>query len=151
MSWADRSIKPGVPLVITNAIYFKGAWAHAFKKSSTQDQDFHLLGNAGTKTVKMMEQNKLKTRHGSFADHAMVQLPYKGQDIVMLIMLPHENSSSALQAVRMRCLVWCGMFGNADSLHHGAGGVGGESEEDQPQPALDAAVRGQHQAASLQV
>lgn len=93
------SIKPGVPLVITNAIYFKGAWAHAFKKSSTQDQDFHLLGNAGTKTVKMMEQNKLKTRHGSFADHAMVQLPYKGQDIVMLIMLPHENSPSALQAV----------------------------------------------------
>lgn len=94
---------PGVPLVITNAIYFKGAWAHAFKKSSTQDQDFHLLGNAGTKTVKMMEQNKLKTRHGSFADHAMVQLPYKGQDIVMLIMLPHENSPSALQAVRV-CL-----------------------------------------------
>jgi serine protease inhibitor len=39
----------------------------------------------------------------------MVQLPYKGQDIVMLIMLPHENSPSALQAVRMRCLVWCGV------------------------------------------
>jgi serine protease inhibitor len=38
----------------------------------------------------------------------MVQLPYKGQDIVMLIMLPHENSPSALQAVHMHMcgVVW---------------------------------------------
>lgn len=93
------SITPGIPLVITNAIYFKGAWMHAFKKENTQDQDFHLLNNAGRVTAKMMEQNKLKARYGSFDGHAMVQLPYKGHDIVMLVALPHENSASALQSL----------------------------------------------------
>jgi serpin B len=90
-----------VPLVITNAVYFKGKWEHAFKASNTHDRDFHLLGNGGTKTVKMMEQNKLKTRHAAFDDHAMVQLPYKGHQVVMLVMLPHENSPAALEAVRV--------------------------------------------------
>jgi serine protease inhibitor len=37
----------------------------------------------------------------------MVQLPYKGQDTVMLILLPHKNSPSALQAVRRVSIPWC--------------------------------------------
>jgi serpin B len=87
-------------LVISNAVYFKGAWMHPLRRSDTQDREFHLLGNSGTKTVKMMEKNNLVTLHGSFPSHAMVELPYKGRDIVMLVVLPHENSSSALEAVR---------------------------------------------------
>jgi serpin B len=88
-----------VALVITNAIYFKGAWANAFNKANTQEEDFHLLGGSGTVKAKMMKQTKLKARYSRFSDHAMLQLPYKGNNVVMLVMLPHENSPSALEAL----------------------------------------------------
>lgn len=102
---ASRSVTSGTPLVITNAIYFKGAWQHAFKPEQTHDEDFHLLDSTETRKVKMMSQNKLKARHRNFDEHAMIQLPYKGNDIVMLVMLPHENKAASLDAVRLSPLL----------------------------------------------
>jgi serpin B len=93
------SIDARIPLIITNAIYFNGTWAHPFKKESTRDQDFHLLNNSAKVTAKMMQQSKLKIGYGSFDDYAMMELPYEGPGIVMLLALPHENSANALQSL----------------------------------------------------
>jgi serpin B len=89
-----------VRLAITNAIYFKGSWENKFEKECTHDANFHLLDGSGVQLVKMMEMSGLDTQHGSFSDHDMLQLPYEGGDVVMLVLLPHQNSASALQAVR---------------------------------------------------
>jgi len=116
--------------VITNAIYFKGAWANAFNKANTQEEDFHLLGGSGTVKAKMMKQTKLKARYSRFSDHAMLQLPYKGNNVVMLVMLPHENSPSALEAVRALPLAPC-VYKLTLSCHTAR--VSRESEEHQQQ------------------
>jgi serpin B len=97
-----RDLLPGMPLSSSLA----NTHARRFKASNTHDRDFHPMGDGGAKKVKMMEQNKLKTRHAAFDDHAM-QLPYKGHQVVMLVMLPHENSPAALEAVRVTSFCAC--------------------------------------------
>jgi serpin B len=93
------SISPDTRLVITNTIYFKAAWEVPFEPRHTVDADFHLLDNSGTKRVRLMHNPELLGRHARFEDHAMVALPYEGP-IAMLVLLPHDNSARALQAVR---------------------------------------------------
>jgi serine protease inhibitor len=41
-------IPPGTPfdMVLTNAVYFKGLWEHAFDKAATQTQAFHAADNS---------------------------------------------------------------------------------------------------------
>ena len=75
-------------LVLTNAIYFKAPWAHVFQKRNTKDGPFTLAD--GTKLqAPMMRQ----TEHFSYAeteDLQALELPYRGQDLSMLIMLPRK-------------------------------------------------------------
>ncbi|GAB2227650.1 hypothetical protein Droror1_Dr00009477 [Drosera rotundifolia] len=39
---------PATTFILANALYFKGTWANGFKKSSTQDKEFHLLTEEAT-------------------------------------------------------------------------------------------------------
>lgn len=86
-------------MIITNAIYFKGMWQTSFKKQNTAKADFHLLDNHGTKQVDMMS-GSLQVRKCRFDNFSMVELPYKGNDVVMIVLLPHNNSAKELAAVR---------------------------------------------------
>jgi len=84
--------------VITNAIYFKGSWEHCFFEHSTSKEDFHLVGNSGTVKADMMHKT-ITVPYKSFSDYDMVQLPYKGQEMAMFVLLPHTNSYEALDQV----------------------------------------------------
>jgi serpin B len=86
-------------LVVTNAVYFKGQWTRAFTKQNTTEQAFHLLDNAGSVPVQMMHDESLQTGYASFTDYSLVSLPYKGNDVVMLVLLPHDGSTATLQKV----------------------------------------------------
>ena len=73
-------------LVLTNAIYFKGDWASQFKKDQTHDEDFTVSSMQKVK-VPLMHQ----TRTYPFVEDASLQvleLPYKGNDLSMLVLLP---------------------------------------------------------------
>ncbi|MFW9934792.1 MAG: serpin family protein [Candidatus Thorarchaeota archaeon] len=77
-------------LVITNAIYFKGLWASQFKEGNTQNAPFTLIsGNAIQ--VPMMYQ---KGEFGYFEDpqFQMLEVPYQGQQLSMVILLPHKST-----------------------------------------------------------
>merc|ERR1712212_1290707 len=78
-------------LVLVNAIYFKGDWEAKFDQKLTKDQDFS-VSPSDTVTVKMMRQErKFQWAHlESLASH-MVELPYKGNRIVMQVLLPAEK------------------------------------------------------------
>jgi serpin B len=86
-------IKPGIlneltRLVLTNAIYFRGKWAIEFDKKDTKDAPFHITATKET-NVQMMYIKK----HFKYADVGNLQvleLPYKGGDLSMVVLLPKE-------------------------------------------------------------
>ncbi|MBI2646965.1 serpin family protein, partial [Candidatus Woesearchaeota archaeon] len=82
-------------LVLTNAIYFKGTWTLEFDKSDTSEQDFKVTPNNVVKTLMMyMENDKAKFSYADVGDLQILELPYKGEEISMLILLPTENLDS---------------------------------------------------------
>ncbi|XP_061762805.1 leukocyte elastase inhibitor-like [Nerophis ophidion] len=88
-------------LVLVNAIYFKGDWIQKFEKSSTRDAQFRINKNA-TKPVKMMhQQSQFPLTYISEASCQILELPYKGKDLSMLIFLPMriEGDSTGLEKI----------------------------------------------------
>ena len=82
-------------LVLTNAIYFNAAWLYPFDKDSTEDGPFHLLdGNAVT--APMMK--KTETFGYTEGDgYQVVELPYDGNELSMVILLPQTGQFQAFE------------------------------------------------------
>jgi serpin B len=82
------SISPLTRLVITNAVYFKGAWSLPFEPALTKDADFR-TGAGPSVTVRMMENTGSGARY-----------PYAETDNVQYIELPYiHNSTKALSMI----------------------------------------------------
>ena len=79
-------------LVLTNAIYFKGTWEWEFDKSDTHEQDFKITPINIVKTSMMsMKNEKAEFNYADIEDLQILELPYKGEDISMLILLPKQG------------------------------------------------------------
>jgi serpin B len=91
-------IEPGVlttstKLVLTNAIYFKGDWSAPFEKSNTEDGDFHLTATQTVKAPLMHRQGAYRYLNGG--TFQALELPYKGDDLSMVVLLPNETEGLA--------------------------------------------------------
>ncbi|GFY50434.1 serpin B3 [Trichonephila inaurata madagascariensis] len=85
------SLDPATVLVILNAVYFKGFWLHKFNEKHTFLQYFYNNGDEDNyKQVDMMhlKENFLYVEKESYK---ALELPYKGEDISMLILLPNTK------------------------------------------------------------
>ncbi|XP_054478806.1 leukocyte elastase inhibitor-like isoform X1 [Anoplopoma fimbria] len=81
-------------LVLVNAIYFKGNWNKQFTESATGDVQFRINKNE-TKPVKMMHQkSKFPFTYIPEANCQILEMPYKGKELSMLILLPNEVEDS---------------------------------------------------------
>ncbi|XP_068438287.1 leukocyte elastase inhibitor-like [Clinocottus analis] len=81
-------------LVLVNAIYFKGNWNKQFKEKDTRDAQFRLNKNE-TKSVKMMHQkSKFPLTYIPEASCEILEMPYQGKELSMLIFLPSEIEDS---------------------------------------------------------
>jgi len=79
-------------LVLTNAIYFKGIWEWEFDKADTRDEIFKITSNDTVETPIMhMNPEEAKFNYAEIEDLQILELPYKGDKISMLILLPTEN------------------------------------------------------------
>ena len=76
-------------LVLANAIYFKGDWASQFKPEHTRPAPFK-LANGTTIEVPMMSQTA-DFRIVHTKDFQALELPYEGNDLSMLILLPNAS------------------------------------------------------------
>jgi serpin B len=79
-------------LVITNAVYFMGTWKDQFNANLTSQDDF-TLGSGDTVEVPMMYQ---KSRF-DYAENDLLQIlsmPYKGDRLSMLVLLPKNDLGS---------------------------------------------------------
>lgn len=84
-----------VRLVLTNAIYFDGAWAHPFATDATDDAPFTFL-DGRTVTVPMMHE--IETfRHTEGTEYRAIELPYRDSKLAMLIILPNLGSHEAIE------------------------------------------------------
>ncbi len=85
----EGMISPDTVMVLTNAIYFNAAWLHQFNDRNTRDSDFHLI-DGSTVAVPMMSQTE-KFGYASGEGYLAVELPYDGDELSMIILLPDEG------------------------------------------------------------
>jgi len=76
-------------LVLTNAIYFNVAWQYPFEEDATSPGVFYLL-NGDEVTVPMMEQQE-SFSYDEGDNYQAVELPYDGQELSMVILLPSSG------------------------------------------------------------
>jgi len=88
-------IDPLTRLVLTNAIYFNAAWRLPFSKDLTADGSFYLLDGSKV-TVPMMKQSE-SLRYAAGQGYQAVELPYDGQQLAMVILLPGAGQLAAFE------------------------------------------------------
>ena len=86
-------IGPKTTIVLTNAIYFKGNWAEEFDPKKTRNVPFTC--DDGTKVDVPMMNAELKCRLASVDGVRMAELPYRGDELAMLVALPKESEKLA--------------------------------------------------------
>ncbi|WP_224247291.1 serpin family protein [Hyalangium gracile] len=83
-------------LVLTNALYFKGAWRAPFLKQNTASTPFQTLGG-GTRSVEMMRISAgFEMVEGAGFD--AVALPYVGRAFRMVVIVPHAGRFADIES-----------------------------------------------------
>ncbi|HLG25052.1 MAG TPA: serpin family protein [Candidatus Nanoarchaeia archaeon] len=111
-------IPPGVlnadtKLVLTNAIYFKGTWVKQFDKKDTQNEDFTISPGQTAKVPMMrLAGGDSKFSYAETDEIQILEMPYDGEDLSMLVILPKENNLGKTEAsVNLKKLSeWKGML-----------------------------------------
>jgi serpin B len=80
-------------LVLTNAIYFKGIWVKQFDRRDTKQQDFKVSPDKTIK-VPMMSLTEEEFNYTETEDLQVLEMPYKGEELSMLILLPKNDLES---------------------------------------------------------
>jgi serpin B len=82
-------------LVLTNAIYFNAAWKYPFDKKATVEIPFYLL-DGDQVTVPVMKQTE-SFGYTSADGYQAVELPYDGDELSMVILLPAAGNFEAFE------------------------------------------------------
>lgn len=82
-------------LALTNAIYFQAHWESPFDPDSTRDADF-FLPDGGRTPVPMMTQ-KDRFAYAEGIDYQAVELPYVGEELSMVVLLPDADGRPAFE------------------------------------------------------
>jgi serpin B len=84
----EGAIGPVTRLVLTNAIYFKGDWMHAFREADTRKEAFKLSGGRDIGDVPLMHQRHV-LRFLDGGDFRTLELPYRDNELSMIVLLPN--------------------------------------------------------------
>jgi len=103
-------------LILTNAIYFKGAWADQFNKNATENEDFHL--SAGKIIQAPTMHNSGSYYYFKGPSFQALLMPYDKDEVSMLILLP--DAIDGLPALEHSL--------SADNLEKWSGSLGYEHE-----------------------
>jgi serpin B len=82
-------------LVLTNAIYFDAAWKYPFAKEATRSGTFNLLD--GSKITVSMMSHRAGFGYAKGNGYQAIELPYDGDEISMVILLPDAGQFTAFE------------------------------------------------------
>ena len=85
---APGTVGPQTRLMVVNAVYFKAAWHSQFPPSSTEDRPFTLLSGERVDTPMMQTTAEMPVLFEE--DARVLELPYRGDEMSMVIVLPGE-------------------------------------------------------------
>jgi len=94
---SEDDIQSNTALVLVNAAYFKGKWKSPFSEGETYEGEFHLSNGTKVLTMMMTQEGKFKHKVDKKLGAEVLELPYVGDDISMLILLPVKPSPTAVQ------------------------------------------------------
>uniref|UniRef100_A0A8D2AZ00 Serpin domain-containing protein n=1 Tax=Sciurus vulgaris TaxID=55149 RepID=A0A8D2AZ00_SCIVU len=90
-----NSVDEQARLVLVNAIYFKGLWEEPFDKICTCEMSFNI--NQEERPVQMMcQEAKFNFAYIREAQTQVLELPYAGKELSMIILLPDEEVDLSL-------------------------------------------------------
>ncbi len=95
------AISPLTALILTNAIYFKGIWKNQFDPVNTTNRTFEISAGTSVETPTMsLIDTEDVFNYAETDDLQILELPYTGDDISMIILLPKDNDlSSTIDAI----------------------------------------------------
>ena len=94
----EGSIHPLTRLVLTNAIYFKAKWLIQFDADKTSDEYFRVNPDKSIKVPMMQPTSQKSTfNYTQNKDLQILEMPYAGEDLSMLILLPLDDDIEALE------------------------------------------------------
>eukprot|EP01025_Chloroclados_australasicus_P007100 TRINITY_DN1226_c0_g1_i9.p2 TRINITY_DN1226_c0_g1~~TRINITY_DN1226_c0_g1_i9.p2 ORF type:complete len:427 (-),score=60.73 TRINITY_DN1226_c0_g1_i9:954-2234(-) len=98
---APSSIGPDTVAVIANAIYFKGEWATMFDKTETIPETNFYIDTDTVVGVDMMHvEDTFCHKHMTEPKFDVIELPYSGNDISMVILKPYVPLNEATANIR---------------------------------------------------
>ncbi|MCF7907204.1 serpin family protein [Patescibacteria group bacterium] len=91
------AINPLTRLILTNAIYFKGNWLQEFDQDQTTERDFK-VSESEVVRAEMMQRTDEEAEFNYLENEQLqiLELPYQGEELSMLIFLPQGNDIDAL-------------------------------------------------------
>lgn len=90
-------IDPLTRLILTNAIYFKGLWETPFDTEKTQETDFAVSPGESIRVPMMHSSSDLGCNYTETETLQIVELPFQGDTLSMVILLPKSNDLSGLE------------------------------------------------------
>jgi serpin B len=87
-------------LVLTNAIYFKGAWLREFNQSLTKKMDFHPQATTTVKADMMVSKDdESKFNYTEMDGVQVLKMPYSGEKLSMLVLIPRGGTVSSVEKI----------------------------------------------------
>ncbi|KAJ8732242.1 hypothetical protein PYW08_014972 [Mythimna loreyi] len=86
---SSSDITKDVSMILVNAIYFAGRWAHPFEKSFTGD----FYSPSGVRRLPMMSHDgRYKYWKSDIINAEVVEIPYEGKQASMVVVLPFSRT-----------------------------------------------------------
>lgn len=92
-------LNPNTRLVLTNAIYFNGKWEKPFDENGTRADTLFSVDAVKKVKVNMMQNESGEFGYAENSDLQIIELPYRGNKISMIILLPKQNDINAFEKI----------------------------------------------------
>jgi serpin B len=86
---APDDISAQTRVMLASAVYFKGAWEHAFERDQTEKQPFYVLADKTVECEVMHQREEFGYAHRDGV--RVLVMPYRGRELSMVLILPDEK------------------------------------------------------------